>query len=167
MHDAAVEQIGDGGQANMRMRADVHALAGDELHRPEMIEEDEGPDHLALAVRQRAPHFKSIAEVAGARHDHQFQRVAGMRVAEDRIVGGNPAHDVSVEFREIIAALVGPLQRQCSSSRSACDEAIQTFCVAPGLLRGARNDAVRSVRNGAPWLCGLSTSVRLLPFTAA
>ena len=30
VHDGAVEQIGDGGKADMRMRPHVHALAGDE-----------------------------------------------------------------------------------------------------------------------------------------
>ena len=89
---AAVEQIGDGGKPDMRMRAHVHALAGHELHRPEMIEEDEGADHLPLAMRQRAPHRKAIAEVAGARHDDEIERVAGFGIAEHGIVGGLPAH---------------------------------------------------------------------------
>ena len=92
VHDAAVEQIGDGGKPDMRMRAHVHALAGDELHRPEMIEEDEGPDHLPLAMRQRAPHRKSVAEIAGARHDDEIERVAGFGIAEHGIVGRLPAH---------------------------------------------------------------------------
>ncbi len=65
----------------MRMRADVHALAGYELDRAEMVEEDEGADHLALAVRQRTADFKSIAEIAGARHDDKLQRVAGFCIA--------------------------------------------------------------------------------------
>ena len=103
VHDAAVEQIGDGGEPDMRMRANVHALAGHELHRPEMIEEDEGPDHLALAVRQRAAHLESVAEVAGARHDDQLERVAGQGIAEHGIVGGQPAHGNSVIFAAIIA----------------------------------------------------------------
>ena len=51
VHDATVEQIGDGGKADMGMRTHVHALAGDELHRSHLIEKDEGPDHLAPAVR--------------------------------------------------------------------------------------------------------------------
>ncbi len=56
----------------MGMRAHVHALAGHELHRAEMIEEDEGANHLPLAVGQRAANFKSVAEVAGARHDDKL-----------------------------------------------------------------------------------------------
>ena len=98
VHDAAVEQIGDGGKPDMRMRAHVHALAGHELHRPEMIEEDEGTDHLPLAVRQRAAHLESVAEVAGARHDDEFQRVAGFGIAEHGIVGGKPAHGELLKF---------------------------------------------------------------------
>src|SRR5713226_22365 len=107
VHDAAVEQIGDGGEPDMRMRANVHALAGYELHRSEMIEEDEGADHLALAVRQRAAHLESIAEVAGARHNDQFERVARFGIAKHGIVGGHPAHEASVNFADIIAAIFG------------------------------------------------------------
>src|SRR6185503_15069800 len=92
MHDRAVEQIGDGGEPDMRMRPHVHALAGDELHRAEMIEEDEGTDHLPLAMRQRAPHHESVAEIARARHDNEIERVAGHGIAEHGIVGGLPAH---------------------------------------------------------------------------
>jgi hypothetical protein len=92
VHDAAVEQIGDGGKPDMRMRANVHAFAGHELHRAEMVEEDEGADHLPLAMRQCAPHLESIAEVAGARHDDEVERIAGFRIAEDGIVGRLPAH---------------------------------------------------------------------------
>src|ERR1700681_2634894 len=92
VHDAAVEQIGDGGKSDMRMRAHVHALAGHKLHRPEMIEKDERADHLALAVRQRAAHLESIAEVAGPRYDVQFERITRLRIAKHGIVGGKPAH---------------------------------------------------------------------------
>ena len=85
MHDAAVEQIGDGRKPDMRMRAHIHALPGDELHRPQLVEEDERPDHLPLAMRQRAAHLEA-AEVAGARHDDEFERVAGALVAQDRVL---------------------------------------------------------------------------------
>jgi hypothetical protein len=82
----AVEQIGDGGEPDMRMRPHVHALPGDELHRPHLIEEDEGADHLPLAVGQRAAHGEAVAEIAHARHDDEIERVAGALVAENRIV---------------------------------------------------------------------------------
>ena len=79
---AAVEQIGDGREPDMRVRAHVHALPGHELHRAQLVEEDERPDHLPLAVRQRAADLEA-AEVARARHDDEFERVAGALVAED------------------------------------------------------------------------------------
>ena len=69
VHDAAVEQVGHGREPDMRMRAHVDALPGDELHWPHLVEEAERADLLAAAVRQRAPHREST-EVAGARHDH-------------------------------------------------------------------------------------------------
>jgi hypothetical protein len=40
----------------VRMRPDVHALPGKELHRAEMVEENKRPHHLAPFVRQRAAH---------------------------------------------------------------------------------------------------------------
>ena len=76
----------------MRMRPHVHALARHELHRAEMVEENEGADHLPLAMRQRAPHHESVAEVASARHDDEIERIAGHGIAEHGIVGGLPAH---------------------------------------------------------------------------
>ena len=76
MHDRSVEKISHCGKPDMRMRAHVHALACNELHRPEMIEKDKWPDHLPLTVRQCAAHLESVAEIARSRHDHEFQRVA-------------------------------------------------------------------------------------------
>jgi hypothetical protein len=104
VHDAAVEQVGDGGKPDVRMRTHVHALAGDELHRPEVIEEDEGTDHLPLAVRQCAAHREAVAEIAGPRHDDEFKCVTGLRVAKDRIVRGHPAHGLLL-VKIVIAGL--------------------------------------------------------------
>jgi len=50
MHDAAVEKIGDGRKPDMGMRANVHASAGDELHRSDLIEEYERTNHLTSAT---------------------------------------------------------------------------------------------------------------------
>jgi hypothetical protein len=72
----------------MRMRAHVHAAPGNELHRAHLIEEDERADHLPLAVRQRPPHRKAVAEVAHPRNDDQFERVARIFVAEHGILAG-------------------------------------------------------------------------------
>ncbi len=44
----AVEQPGDGGEADMRVRAHVHALAGRQFGRAQMVEEHEGADIAAL-----------------------------------------------------------------------------------------------------------------------
>jgi len=43
-------------------------------------------------MRQRAAHHEAIAEIAGARHDDEVERVAGLGIAEHGIVGGLPAH---------------------------------------------------------------------------
>ena len=68
MLDRAVEQIGDGGEVDVRVRADVHALAGRQPRRAELVDEDERPDHRPLSRRQRAPHLE-LAEVVGDRRD--------------------------------------------------------------------------------------------------
>src|SRR4051794_3105380 len=68
VHDLAVEQVRDRRQADVRMRPHVHARSEQELGRPHLVEEDEGPDHLSLVGGQRAPHLEA-AEVAGARDD--------------------------------------------------------------------------------------------------
>ena len=87
----ALEQIGDGGEADVRVRAHVDAVADQELGRPHLVEEDEGPDHLLLGRGQRAAHLEA-AEVAGARHDDVLDGVAGACVAGYGIVGRLPAH---------------------------------------------------------------------------
>ena len=50
MLDRAVEQIGDGGEVDVRMRPDVHALARRQPRRAEFVDEDERPDHRPLAA---------------------------------------------------------------------------------------------------------------------
>ena len=91
VHDLAVEQVGDGGEADVRMRAHVDAGADEKLGRPHLVEEDEGADHLPPRRRQRTAHGKA-AEIAGARHDDLLDGVAGAMVARLRIFGGCPAH---------------------------------------------------------------------------
>src|SRR5690606_27438552 len=44
----ATIEVGDGAEADMRMRPDVDALSGQQFGRPGLIEEDERPDHLPL-----------------------------------------------------------------------------------------------------------------------
>ena len=48
MHDPAGIDVGDGREPDMRMRPDVELLGDQHLPRPEGVEEDERPDHLAL-----------------------------------------------------------------------------------------------------------------------
>jgi hypothetical protein len=67
MHDLAREQVRDGREPDVRMRAHVHGLrdAGWEGHRPDVIEEDERADHVAAREGQHAADFEA-AEVTAA-----------------------------------------------------------------------------------------------------
>jgi hypothetical protein len=58
------------------MRSHVDTLAGRQLSRPHLVEEDERPDVSPLGRRQDAADFKS-ADVAGTRLDDRFERPAG------------------------------------------------------------------------------------------
>ena len=91
--DFAVEQIGDGREPDMRMRAHVDAHAGLEFGRAHVIDEDEGADHAPLRRRQRAPHFEG-AEIGRARHDHALDGVALEGVAGFGILAWEKAHGV-------------------------------------------------------------------------
>ena len=62
-NDVYIEQIGDGGQADMGMGAHIDALAGREFHRAEIVEEDERPDAAPRNLRQEAGDEKSVAQV--------------------------------------------------------------------------------------------------------
>jgi hypothetical protein len=94
VHDLAVEQIGDGSQPDVGMRAHVDAGADEEFRRPHLIEEYERPDHLLAGGRQRAAHGKA-AEIAGARYDHLLDGIAGARIAGYGIIGRLPTHPCS------------------------------------------------------------------------
>lgn len=94
MHDLAIEQIGDGREPDMRMRADVDTATGEELRRTHLIEENEGADHLPFCRRQRAAHLEP-AEVVGAWNDDVLDRVTRLGVARDGIVVCQPAHRCS------------------------------------------------------------------------
>jgi hypothetical protein len=65
----------------VRMRADVDALAGQELCRAHLVEEDEGADHLPLRRRKRPAHLEP-AEVAGAGDDRWLDRIAAAASAQ-------------------------------------------------------------------------------------
>ena len=71
VHDLAVEEVGDRGQPDMRVRAHVDPLAGLEGIRSHPVEEDEGTDHPPLGIGQHARDLEA-SEVPGARVDHEF-----------------------------------------------------------------------------------------------
>jgi hypothetical protein len=60
----------------VRMRPNIRALleTGSETRRPDVIEEDERPDHLVRAVRQNAPDLETT-EVAAALVNYSLQHV--------------------------------------------------------------------------------------------
>lgn len=72
--EIAAEQVGYGAEADMRVRPDVDTLAGQQLGRTGLVEEDKRPDHLSSRRRQGAPDLKA-AKVAGARNDQGLDRV--------------------------------------------------------------------------------------------
>src|SRR5258708_38186999 len=73
--DLALEQVGDGGEADVRMWPHIDAGAGLEGDRSHLIEEDEGADHAALAGGQHAADLEA-AEIAHARNDHDVEPCA-------------------------------------------------------------------------------------------
>src|SRR5207244_10892013 len=95
MHDLAVEKESDGGEPDMRMRPHVEALAGAKLRRSEMVEEDERADHAPIDVGQGATH-REMTYVHAARHDHEVDRIGGLRIAGRRVLGRKEAHRVSL-----------------------------------------------------------------------
>ena len=91
--DLAVEQKRDGGEADMRMRPHVDAVARAEFGRPEVIEEDEGADHAPLDVRQRAAD-RQMPEIDAARHDDEVDGVgSAARRREPGPCGGRSSCD--------------------------------------------------------------------------
>ena len=63
VHHRALEQVGHGREADVRVRADVVVVARLRGDRTEVVEEQERADRLALRRRQRAPHEEAAAEV--------------------------------------------------------------------------------------------------------
>ena len=71
MHDRAVEQIGDGREPDMRMRAHVESRAGHERCGTDVVEEDERADGSHGSRRQHAPH-RETADVVLMRLKKRF-----------------------------------------------------------------------------------------------
>ena len=83
MHDLAGEQIGDGRQSNMRMRAHIGAArkTGRKINRAHVIEEDERPDHAPLGEGQHAADLEAVAEFATPLFDDHLNHVVSPRQA--------------------------------------------------------------------------------------
>src|ERR1700757_518262 len=80
----AVEQVCDGSEVDVRMWTDINTLSDTELDRPHMVDENERADHLPHPRRQCPANLKS-AKIAGAGHDHCFDRAGHMHLAVRRI----------------------------------------------------------------------------------
>jgi len=59
MQDSTFEQIGDGGQPDMRVRPHVHATTRWEIGGGHVVEENERPDGFAMGDRQHAADAES------------------------------------------------------------------------------------------------------------
>ena len=71
VNNLAFEQIGQRGEADMRMGPDVWGRPGAKHHWSKMIKEDKGAYHLALCGRQRATNLEP-SQIANRRKDHLF-----------------------------------------------------------------------------------------------
>ena len=129
VHDLAVEQIGDGGKPDMRMRPHVEPVAGAEFRRSEMIEEDERADHARSRGRQRAAH-REVAEIDRARHDHLSDRVA--LIVHRRRSGSLPGKKLMTRSYSISLARASEQPQRVAAWRSG----------AP-----ARREAARAIRD--------------------
>ncbi len=91
VHDRPLEEIGEGGKADVRMRRHVEPVADGEIGRPHLVPEDEGADHAPAHSRQGTAHGKA-ADVRHPRHDHEIHRIAGRRIAGHGVLATKPAH---------------------------------------------------------------------------
>jgi hypothetical protein len=73
----ALEQIGHGGQADVRMRPHVVVVVGAGLDGAKVVEEDEGPDGLELERGQQASHLEAAAQVLVVRSQKQHGAMVG------------------------------------------------------------------------------------------
>ena len=80
MEDFAFEKIGDGGQADVRMRPHIEAAPARKGDRSHLVEEDERADATLLRRRQRAAHLEAAAELARARNDQCFQHLNNVAI---------------------------------------------------------------------------------------
>jgi hypothetical protein len=104
MDDLAPDQVGHGGEPDVRVWPHVDAVPEQELRGPHLIEEDERPDHLSARRRQRPAHLET-AEVARPRHDHHLDRVQLLLLIALRIDRRLPAHCHTLLFDPFLRSL--------------------------------------------------------------
>ena len=93
MDDLALEQVGDGREVDVGVRAHVHALTGREPRRSEVVEEDERPDGAMAPGGQQAPHDETAEITVARRQDGFHLRFVRLGDLCLRRVGGRaPAH---------------------------------------------------------------------------
>ncbi len=88
-----VEEVGDGRQADVRVRPHVYALARFEFGGAHVVQEDEGPHHPPFRVGQHPLHFQTAAEIPAASFDDPFEHWRGspLRYRRDGILDRIPA----------------------------------------------------------------------------
>jgi hypothetical protein len=59
VHQFTDEEVGDGREADVRVRTHIDAGAGGKLGRTDVIEKDERPDEVATRSRQHPSHFET------------------------------------------------------------------------------------------------------------
>ncbi len=140
--EVALEQVGDRAEADMRMRPHVDALAGQQLGRPGLVEEDERPDHLPLRRRQGAPDLEA-AKVARARDDEGLDRIDADLVGTarfDRWVPAHARHPLSLGTRWRRHLLRSPDRCAVTHSRQKIAEFSRTVSKNPNELKSPRSD---------------------------
>ena len=90
--DLPLEQVGQRGKVDMRVRTHVNALIGQELGRAHLVEEDEGADHLALGGGQRTAH-RHLAQIDRARDDQGLNGIDARGIAGHGVGAGGPGHE--------------------------------------------------------------------------
>jgi hypothetical protein len=70
----AFEEVGQRGEADVRMRPDIRNFASAERDRPEVVEENEGTHRPALRGWQRAPSLEATAQIPNRWKQNLFHR---------------------------------------------------------------------------------------------
>src|SRR5579883_194982 len=119
MKDLARKEIGNGGEADMRMGAYVDASAGREARRAHLIQEYEGADHPSLRRGQGPPDLES-AKIMETRNDDGFQSGPGFGRDRHRLLQLSSLNKIGQGRSEGDVRLV----------RSFCVEPLSSWCCA-------------------------------------